>query len=610
MTSPEEILTQADLAFRQGDIPRAFDLADQLLKIHPQHMGGLLARGAAAGRMGMISEARTSMEQASQIDPDCLPALIWLGRILNQTGEFDLSNKLSTHAVEVAPLSFDANYNLGICQLAQKHFEAARTSLEHASSLNPAAAPAHYALSQAYYGLGRDADALKAIRRAARLDPENAHVQSQLSSSERRSGNTENALNAANRLTQLQPESALAHVLLAEIYSDLRQHDLMESEIEIAIELDPTSDAPIAIRARQAQSKGDFPAAINAFKRAIELNPNQGFAYNGLVTSQKVTSRTLVDQMEQISGLSPREQMYLDYALGKAHYDLGELEAAMLRFNAASALSAELDLRGASFDREALSAHINATIQLFNQESIARENPNGSLTTRPVFIVGLLRSGTTLMEQILSCHPDVTAGGESGYWTSKESSLIDFAKGTINGKALQTASAEYLSLMPAESAKFTDKNPANITVVGLIHLAYPNARIIRMRRNPVDTALSIWMTPIQNPPPFSRNKADIVYTIKEMERLGEHWKKVLSEDAYLEIEYEALTANPIDTTKNVLNFLGLPWDEACARPENNPRRVETPSIWQVRQPIHTESIGKVKQFAPYLGEFADLLEQP
>jgi hypothetical protein len=144
-------------------------------------------------------------------------------------------------------------------------------------------------------------------------------------------------------------------------------------------------------------------------------------------------------------------------------------------------------------------------------------------------------------------------------------------------------------------------------IAGLLHLAFPNARIIHTIRHPVDTALSIWMTQMQTVAPFVCDRDNIVFAYREYERLARHWRSVMPADRYLEIRYEDLVLDSERVTRQMVDFCGLGWDEACLHPEDNLRAVRTPSFWQVRQPLYTTSIDRWRNYEPWLGSFRDLL---
>jgi hypothetical protein len=215
----------------------------------------------------------------------------------------------------------------------------------------------------------------------------------------------------------------------------------------------------------------------------------------------------------------------------------------------------------------------------------------------------MMRSGTTLTEQILSSHPKVKGGGELFFWSENALRALSGDKAPFG--------AEYVELLKKigpEEERVTDKMPSNYRFVGLIHSALPNARLIHVRRSPVDTCLSIWATPNHLPSEGGHIKRDIVFVYKEYLRMMEHWRSVLPKNRFFEVDYEELVANREPVTRRMVEFCGLKWDDACLSPERNTRTISTPSLWQARQPIYNSSVERWRNFEPWLGDFRDLLD--
>jgi hypothetical protein len=216
------------------------------------------------------------------------------------------------------------------------------------------------------------------------------------------------------------------------------------------------------------------------------------------------------------------------------------------------------------------------------------------------------------MEQILSSHPAVGAGGELRFWSERGQNAVDALNGTLDGHALERLARDYGELLRAlapDAVRVTDKMPSNFMLLGLIRLALPGARIIHCKRHPVDTCLSIYVTPYERSPDFAHNLETIVTYYREYERLMAHWWRVLSADRFLEVSYEDLVTNRERVTRDIIAFCGLDWNEACLRPEENARTVATPSLWQARQPVYRSSVARWRRYEPWLGPFRRLLTE-
>jgi hypothetical protein len=221
------------------------------------------------------------------------------------------------------------------------------------------------------------------------------------------------------------------------------------------------------------------------------------------------------------------------------------------------------------------------------------------------------RSGTTLVEQIVSSHPEVRAGGELNFWNERGAAWHQAGSAEPKAPFLGEAAGHYLSVLRAigpKSARVTDKMPFNFLWAGLIHLAFPRATIIHCRRAAIDTGLSIHQTLFHPGLAFPTGGCKLVAYFRSYRRLTDHWRRVLPGDRFIEVEYEELTREPEPVIRRVIAGCGLPWEDACLHPERNPRAVKTPSKWQTRQPIYRGSVERWRRYEPWLGPLRALLD--
>jgi len=297
----------------------------------------------------------------------------------------------------------------------------------------------------------------------------------------------------------------------------------------------------------------------------------------------------------------------LNLAIGKAADDLGEYSLAMQHFDAADDVR-----RGvASFDSATFSAEVSRLIARNTPELIARAPGLGTCDVTPVMIIGMPRSGTTLVEQIISAHPNVRGGGELNFWN--ERGAIWQLSGTDGNERpfVTKAAADYLSVLRAiapTAKRVTDKMPFNFLWAGLIHLAFPQAIIIHCRRAAIDTALSIHQTFFHPGFAFPTGGAELVAYFRSYQQLIYHWRTVLPLEHFLEVDYEDLTRSPEPIIRRIIAACGLAWNDACLRPEANPRAVKTPSKWQTRQPIYRTSVARWRRYEPWLGPLRALVD--
>ena len=302
--------------------------------------------------------------------------------------------------------------------------------------------------------------------------------------------------------------------------------------------------------------------------------------------------------------------MYLCYALGKAYDHAAEYRRAMQFFDEGNALAYQIYNAARGFDIEITTKYPEKVASIYSRNRAVEVRSAGSDSAKPLFIVGMIRSGTTLLDQILTSHPSVEAAGELDFWKLKadQYNRIWFKNG-IDAEALPQIEEQYLRVLDRISknaSRVTDKMPINFESVGMIHTVFPEARILHIRRNPLDTCLSIHMTFYGGGPNFAYKKENIIAYFRAYMRFMELWREIIPSSRLLEIDYEDLVAKPEPLIRQIIEFCGLPWDSACLDHQGNRNTVATPSTWQARQPIYKTSVERWRRYEPWLGDLAEL----
>jgi hypothetical protein len=405
--------------------------------------------------------------------------------------------------------------------------------------------------------------------------------------------------------------SLLALTSEAKILMEERKEDAAEELMRRAIGLHPHNSHARGLMGTILMRLGRFHDAAAHFELSLALDRRQTAAYHGLVHVKKMTERDrpLLAQMEwtlRETKLAEDGQTDLHFGLGKAYDDLGEYENAIRHFDQGNRLKHQCT----TFDRTLFARVVDGAIAGFTREFFSRNAGLGSDWEAPILIVGMPRSGTTLVEQILSTHPEVAGGGELTFWGERASSFRTNAVREIDPAWVQEAAHDYRALLTAFSAtaqRVTDKRPTNFLFLGLVHAVFPRARVIHCRRHPVDTCLSIYFQNFASRMDFAYDREDMVHSYRHYLRLMAHWRNMLPADRLLDIQYEELVADREAVTRKLVAFCGLDWNDACLRSDRNRRAVQTASLWQVRQPIYRTSVSRWQRYEPWLGAFKSLL---
>jgi hypothetical protein len=265
----------------------------------------------------------------------------------------------------------------------------------------------------------------------------------------------------------------------------------------------------------------------------------------------------------------------------------------------------------AVYDRAAMTKFVDDMIRVYSQETLTQaRSQSASDSTKPILVVGMPRSGTSLTEQILASHPAVAGAGEQGFWNhAVVKHDTPLRTGLLEGDLRKKLADEYvttLTRLHPDSQYVVDKAPVNSDYLGLIHSALPRARIIYVRRDPIDTCLSCYFQPFFSSQPWSFDLEDLAHYYREHARLVAHWCAVLPADSFLEVPYEELVSKQEQWTLKILDFLGLTWDDRCLQFHATQRTVLTASRWQVRQPLYHHSLQRWRNYLEYIGPLREL----
>lgn len=342
-------------------------------------------------------------------------------------------------------------------------------------------------------------------------------------------------------------------------------------------------------------------------REAIRLNPKALYFARLAKAGKFIPGDPLIDRLRALADgpLSPDDQALADFALGKAYDDTGRHEEAFRRFSLGNRrMRARI-----AYDEAAALRLIGSIAGVFTRSFLASRRDWGDPSAKPVFIAGLPRSGSTLIERMLAAHPQVVTLGESNdfaearrdAWSAADLPPFPHLAEALDRDACRRLAARYLARLP-ESLRVINKLPGTFPYLGLIALVFPEARILYPRRDPMDSCLSCYFELFASGHPYAYDLGEMGRYWRSSDDLMAHWRRALPEGMFLDVDYQALVEAPEAGARRMLDHLGLPWDPACLDFAKAEGRVRTASASQVRQSIHRDSVGRWRRYGPWLGD--------
>lgn len=547
----------------------------QALQLAEQHK--------AAGR---LAEAETLLKQILAAVPGFHPAYHSLGLIAYEVGKLPLAVDLIAKAIELDGQVALYHRNIGeMCRRLGRLDEAVAAGLR-ATALAPNDLDAHYNLGLALTDKGEWQAAIRSYRRALELDPGHGLSWNNLGAALEKQGDKAEAELSYAKAVALNPAHYEAQNNLGAIYSE----------------------------------QGKLEEACRCFDEAIRANPDFSEAHFNLSSLKTYREddphwHYLERNLDKAAGMTEKARIRYWFALGKAREDVGRYDEAFAAYAEGNRLQHAL----LPCDEAEADARLERIIRTFSPEFFASHAPRRSLVKAdkaPIFIVGMPRSGTTLLEQILSSHPGVHGAGELldlnevVMTRSANSPFPDFVPG-LSAEDFARMGEEYrerLWRLAPDAARITDKMPANFFYIGMIHLMLPEAKIIHAMRDPMDSCFSNYARLFNDTMEFAYDLGTLGRYYARYITLMRHWHTVLPQGSILDLRYEDMVADTEGQARRVLDHVGLPWDDNCLAFHRNKRHVKTASVAQVRKPIYKTSVARWQRFEKHLQPLLDIVQ--
>lgn len=529
-----------------------------------------------------------------------------------QREDWPEARRLYRKIAAAAPKHAATFQRLGLIALREGRPDKAVDEFRRSLSMEPADPVCLNNLGNVLRELGRNRESIAAYRRSLEYQPDYASALYNLAGTLALQGEHLQAAGVYRQLLRKTPGDAQAWNALGLALLESGQEEEAKRALEEALRLKPKDAAILNELGVAYQFQGNLQEAGRLYAASIDADSGFARAYDNLVRSRRMQSDdlSLVAPIEAIAGDETRDdesRLIARFALGKIYDDCAQFDKAFENY----ALGNTLKRRLVDFDAGRHRAWVDRVIEAFDEGFFRTHAAQGNPSTRPVFVIGMIRSGTSLVEQILASHSQVFGAGELLEMTNLVANLpaaldtsVDYPECIRHMKAEQIASLaakylDYLASRDQRAARVVDKLPTNFLHLGLIAALLPEARVIHCRRAPLDVCLSIYFQRFAQGHFYAYDFDDIAAYYAQYERLMAHWKRVIPIEV-LDIQYENLLDDLERESRRMLEYCGLAWEDECLDFHRSKRPVRTASSWQVRQPLYRTAMARWKKFEPHL----------
>ena len=610
----EQAFQVASGLHNEGRLSEADALYQFILAVMPAHYGALFRLGTLHVRRNQMERAASMLGRAVAAKPSSAEALGALGVALSALGRDDQAFACYRKALSIDPEHPATLHALG----GALYYKAKQTSeaiacLERAVAANPDYADAHFTLAVILQQGDRLADAMMHYGKVLALEPRNHAAHNNLGLVLQKLGRYDEAIALYKHALAINPKYVDACYNLGGAYLAMGRNEEAIEYNEKALGLDPAMALAHNNIGIALQVLGRLDEAVAAYERALQIAPRHAATHLNLAYLRRFTAgdprlAALEKLAEGAGTLDVDNQIALQFALGRAFADLGQHERSFHHLREGNALKRTQ----LAYDEKEMLSLLERIQTTFTPELMREKAGSGDPSDSPVFVIGMPRSGTTLVEQILASHSRAHGAGETeAFFQAMQrlrhrngfaAALLD-AVPAITAEALRDLGADYVRSIEADAPaveRIVNKLPLNFKYVGLIHLALPNARIIHVRRDPLDTCFSCFSLLFSGDQPFTYDLGELARYYRGYEALMDHWRNVLPRGVLIETQYEELVADLEVQARAIVRHCGLPWEDACLAFHETARPVRTASLVQVRTPLYRTSIGRWRPYEPFL----------
>jgi tetratricopeptide (TPR) repeat protein len=605
---------------RAGRLDRAAAGYRKILNRDPSHCDALNLLGLIALDQRRADHAAQLIARAIAANPGFADAHNNLGSAHRAAGRLAEAEAAYRQSIALAPKAPSAYANLARALHEQKRFVEAEQSAHTAIALDPRSLGGHVNLAIALRGLRRLDEAEAAFRAALALAPDRIETLKDLATLLGQTRQFGEAVTLHEQALRLRPDDPELHAAYGETLVLMEAAAPALEHFKRAVSLEPQSADLLVALSWAERALGRFDASKASLRRALELQPEMArpqlyLAQTGPVEidgEQEDRLRALLDDAK----LDPYERVAAGFALGKRLDSNDRFDDAFAAFAAANALYRSLRASaGDHFDAADFTDQIDSTIGTFPAQLFDRLAPWGDATELPVFVCGMPRSGTSLVEQIAASHSRIFGAGELAEGNQLAERLAAHNRGRLDLADWDRANAAgvaadfiaKLRVLGNGALRVIDKTPDNVVLLGVLALLFPGARVVLLERDLRDVCLSNFFQyyPVGNL--FAFDLADCGIRARETERIAEHWLKALPL-RIIRVSYEALVADLEGQSRRLIDFLGMPWEPQCLDFHRTERMVATMSMWQVRQPIYDRSVGRWRHYEQHLAPMLSALQ--